>query len=97
MYPKAALSSKGIYKIEDGYLIVSITEQNIYIGEYFHNGFASVIGGMDGDNNFRGKLIYEKPIIMVFPISNLKEKYYDEYNIPDRTIRQIGSYDRVKM
>jgi hypothetical protein len=98
MHPKAARYCKGKYRIENGYLIVSITEQDICIGEYFHNGFSSVVDDMDGGNNYSmGKLEYEKPIKMVFPISDLKEKYYDEYDIPNRIIRQIGTYDRIKM
>jgi hypothetical protein len=94
MYPKAAISCNGTYRIENGYLIVSITEQKLFIGEYFHNGYASVIGGMDGGNNI-AKLKFDNPVRMVFPVSNLKENYYG-YNIGDVEIRQIGSYDRVK-
>jgi hypothetical protein len=91
MYPKAALSCKGTYKIENGFLAVTITEQTVSVGDYFHEGYMSIFGGME--TNKTGKLVFDTPISMVFPVgSTYNQKYDDEILIK----RQIGSYDRIK-
>jgi len=87
----AVYSSKGTYKIENGFLVVLITEQNISVGDYFHEKYASAFEGME--RNIKGKIIFETPIKMVFPVGNIKNTYFDrEIN---QKVRQIGSYDRV--
>jgi hypothetical protein len=94
MYPQIAWFCTGTYEIKNGFLVVSINSQSIYIGNYFHFGYGSVIGGMEcGDKT--AKLIYDSNIIMTFPVSDLKEDYYG-YDIGDYKIRKIGSSIRVK-
>jgi hypothetical protein len=87
----AVFSSKGTYRIENGFLVVLITEQNISVGDYFHEGYASTSGGME--SNKTGKIIFETPIRMVFPVGNIKSTYFGREI--DARVRQIGSYDRV--
>lgn len=88
---RAVSSSKGTYRIENGFLVVLITEQNISVGNYFHEGYASTFGGME--RNISGRIIFETPIRMVFPVGNIKSTYFG-HEI-DAKVRQIGSYDRV--
>jgi hypothetical protein len=94
MYPQIAWSCTGTYEIKNGFLVVSINSQSIFIGNYFHSGYGSVIGGMEGGDK-TAKLIYDSNIIMTFPVSDLKEDYYG-YDIGDYKIRRIGSSIRVK-
>ncbi|MDR0876789.1 MAG: hypothetical protein LBN21_01960, partial [Treponema sp.] len=98
MLPKAATSCSGTYEIKNGYIVISISEQDIDIGEYFHSGFMSVGGGMESDlYSYSGKLKFRNNIVFNFPVSNLKEKYLDTEIIENAQIRQIGSFDRVKL
>lgn len=92
MYPKASWSCSGTYSIENGYLVVLIMEQSIYIGEYFHNGYGSVIGGMDGKNDNFGVIKYNEPVRMVFPVGEMGVHPY----FTDKFMRQIGSQDRFR-
>ena len=88
---RAVTSARGTYKIENGFLVVLITEQRIAVGEFFHEGYASVSGGMEG--TIFGKITFTTPVRMVFPVGNLKSTYEGE-EIYSK-VRQIGSYDRV--
>jgi hypothetical protein len=95
MSPKAVFYSKGTYRIENGFLVVLITEQKIWVGDYFHEGYASIFGGME--ENIGGKLIFDTPIRMVFPIGNIRNESVTYYGRTNTIICcQIGSYDRVK-
>jgi hypothetical protein len=88
---RGVFSSKGTYMIENGFLVVTITEQNISVGNYFHEGYASTSGGME--SNITGKLVFETPIRMIFPVGPIRnQNYYGDTLI----VRQIGTYDRVK-
>ena len=91
MAMKAVTSCRGTFKIENGFLVVLITEQRIAVGEYFHEGYASVLGGMEG--TIFGTITFTTPIRMVFPVGNLKSTYEGEEI--NSKVRQIGSYDRV--
>jgi len=96
MYPKAAFVCRGTYAVENGYLVVLITEQSLRIGDYFHGPVASVAGGMEGNYDKTGTLKFDKPIKMIFPVSDFKSSYNGS-DISDMQIRarQIGSLDRV--
>lgn len=87
----AVSSSKGTYRIENGFLVILITEQNISVGDYFHDGYGSTFDGMK--RNINGRIIFETPIRMVFPVGNIKNTYFGREI--DEKVRQIGSYDRV--
>lgn len=87
----AVFSSKGTYRIENGFLVVTITEQNIFVGNYFHDGYASTFPGMEGE--IIGRLIFETPIRMIFPVGNISNTYFSRQI--DSAVRQIGSYERV--
>jgi hypothetical protein len=91
MAPKAVFSSKGTYKIEGGFLVVLITEQTVSVGDYFHEGYASVFGGME--NNITGRLIFNTPIRMVFPVGDLRNERHDGFTL---TMRKIGSSNRFR-
>ena len=92
MYPTAVVSSRGTYNIENGFLVVYITEQYLRIGEYFHTGWGSVIGGMDGRNYVVGVYRFSEPVRMVFPVSEIRPQ-----PISDQVImRQIGSHNRFR-
>jgi hypothetical protein len=101
MAPRAVLSCKGTYIIENGYLIVLISEQQLHIGDYFDSGWGSTFGSMEGGNVNYGIFKFEKPIRMVFPVGNLKDYIHSDYNdndyvIGSNIVRQIGSTDRIK-
>jgi len=89
MHPKVAIVSKGTYSIENGFLVVFITEQTLYFGGYFHSGYASLIGGMNGAR--LGTLIFDEPVGMVFPIVNAGVVGHHD------NVRQIGSQLRRKL
>jgi hypothetical protein len=100
MHPKAALSSRGTYKIENGFLSVAITEQSIYIGDYLSEGWGSTFNGMDSatgeEGNTYARLVFNKPIILTVPVSELMDMLYGSYPVENGIIRQIGAYTRIK-
>jgi hypothetical protein len=91
MASKAVFLSKGTYRIENGLLVIRITEQSISVGTYFHDGYGSSFGGMESD--IIGSLVFSTPIRMVFPVGSIRTERFDGYNL---TIRQIGSSNKFK-
>jgi hypothetical protein len=90
MNPRIAYRTKGTYHIENGYLVVMITEQNLVLGGYFMEAWGSVFN--DTGNPKRCKLVYDKPVRAVFPVGEMQETAYmvEEQKSEVRT-RMFGS------
>jgi hypothetical protein len=89
MVSQAAGSAKGTYRLENGFLVVLITEQRLHIGGYFESGYSR--RDLGGDTIY-ATLTYDKPVRAVLPIGKeLYETYtspYDgkEYEVKNRVI-----------
>jgi hypothetical protein len=92
MAPSAAISCKGTYKLENGFLVVYITRQIIVLGDYFVEGWLSYGASSQYGNMKSGTLLYDNPVRMVLPIGELK-KTLGEYEVENR---KIGVRIRVK-
>jgi hypothetical protein len=73
MRKRAAISCRGTYTVENGLLVVNITEQLLNGGKYFHSGYASTLPGMEHANE--GVFRFNSPVRMVFSIDVLV-KYF---------------------
>jgi hypothetical protein len=83
MAPRVAYMTKGTYRIEDGYLVVMITEQSLVLGGYFMEGWGSVFN--DIGNPKKCRLVYDKPVRAVFPVGEMNETF-DEWTAKNRSI-----------
>jgi hypothetical protein len=75
MNPRAAYMTKGTYRIEDGYLVVMITEQNLVLGGYFMEAWGSTSN--DTGNPKKCRLVYDKPVRAVFPVGEMNETFHE--------------------
>jgi hypothetical protein len=76
MSPKITGRTKGTYRIENGYLVVMITEQRLSLGGYFKEGWGSMTRDLGGDTR-ECTLFYDKPVKAVFPIGEMNETYHE--------------------
>jgi hypothetical protein len=74
MNPRAAYMTKGTYRIEDGYLVVMVTEENLVLGGYFMEAWGSTSN--DTGNPNKCGLVYDKPVRAVFPVGEMQETDY---------------------
>jgi hypothetical protein len=89
MRSQAVSPTKGTYRLENGFLVVLITEQRLRLGGYFSEGGSS-FRYVDGDAMY-ATITYDNPIKAVFPIGKeLYETYTtaygDEYKVKNRVI-----------
>jgi len=67
---------KGSYKIENGFLVVFVTEQNIGTAKYFLNNNWN----WSNDVTYSDGIIkYKEPIRMVFPVGDIEINNFDSY------------------
>ena len=75
MNPRAAYMAKGTYRMEDGYLVVMLTEQRLVLGGYFMEGWGSVANDIGNPKECR--VVYDKPVRAVFPVGEMNETFHE--------------------
>jgi len=81
---------KGSYRIENGFLVVLVTEQNVGTANYFLNSNWNWPKGVSYNN---GTVKYNEPIKMIFPVGEIKISIYNSIAILQK--RQIGSVEWI--
>jgi len=84
---------RGNYKIENGFLVVLVTEQNVGTAKYFLNNNWN---WSNGATYSKGIVKYKEPIKMVFPIGDITIfEYQDEFSNEFIQKLQIGTVSWV--
>jgi hypothetical protein len=64
---------KGTFDVEDGLLLIRVTEQSLNIGRYFSTGYGSSPYGEMYGHGVRGIIKYDPPIIAKIPLGDGEE------------------------